>query len=172
MMLYSSGENRHHCFIFNLKRQVFSLIPLWSMLAVFVVVPYQIGEIPSTPGLMRFLKSWMDNVFFKCFFSSYIGMIIFFFVCLWVGKLFLNPRLRICLLILEREKGGEREKHWPVASGICHDRVLDLQPRYVPWLGIKPATWCTAWCSNQMSHLAKVVNFFLKIKFLSLFRPV
>ena len=83
---------------------------------------------------------------------------------------FKTSRLRIWLLILGREEGrargrqvNVREKYQLVASCICPDRGLNSQPSYVPWLEIKPTTfWCTGWCSNQLSHLAREVNCFLK----------
>ena len=34
---------------------------------------------------------------------------------------YLNPHLRICLLIWERDRQTEREKHWSVTSLICPD---------------------------------------------------
>ena len=43
----------------------------------------------------------------------------------------------------ERGREGEREKHWLAASCTWPDRepnLLELQPRYVPWLGIEPMT--------------------------------
>ena len=43
----------------------------------------------------------------------------------------------------ERERGRERqkhqyEKHQLVASRMCLDRGSNLQPSFVPWLGIEP----------------------------------
>ena len=70
----------------------------------------------------------------------------------------------ILLLILEKEEGRERntnvpEKHPLAASCMYPDWGSYLQPRYVPWPGIKPTTfWCTGWCSNQLSHLARAIN--------------
>ena len=56
----------------------------------------------------------------------------------------------------EREKHDVREKPQLVAFHMHPRRGLSLQPRYVPWLGIKPAAfWCTGWCSNQLSYLAR-----------------
>ena len=49
-----------------------------------------------------------------------------------------------------------REKHPSGASHTCHAQGLNLQPRYVPWRGTEPTTFCcTGWCSNQLSHLAR-----------------
>ena len=61
---------------------------------------------------------------------------------------------------LEKEEGRvrhtKREKHWLVVSHRHANQRLIPQPRYVPWPGIKPITfWCTGWCSNQLSHLAR-----------------
>ena len=56
--------------------------------------------------------------------------------------------------IYGENKGGERdidvrEKHQLVASHTFPVQELNLQPRYVPWLGIKPATFlCMRRCSN------------------------
>ena len=54
-------------------------------------------------------------------------------------SLFLNPRPRMCLLILEREERGERErdivvreKHLSVASHTRPNPRLNQQPRRVP----------------------------------------
>ena len=64
--------------------------------------------------------------------------------CWHVGKsdpsptlsFFLNPLPRICLLILEREEGSEREREklW------CKKETSISCPLYTPLLGIKPAT--------------------------------
>ena len=78
---------------------------------------------------------------------------------------------RTCSLILERKRkrregGGRekrrqtdvdvREKHWSVASLICLDWELNPQPRYVPWLGFKPANfWSTGQHCSQLGHLAR-----------------
>ena len=62
--------------------------------------------------------------------------------------IFFNSHLRTYLLILDREKRGEREKNIDVKekhqSVVSFTRELDPQPRYVPWPGIKLANfWCT-----------------------------
>ena len=81
-----------------------------------------------------------------------------------------NPHLRIYLLIWEREKGRkggrerlrEREQLQSVASCMCPDGWLNLQPRNMPWLGFEPTTfWCIGQHSNQLSHLARVPSTFL-----------
>ena len=64
----------------------------------------------------------------------------------------------------ERERNIDvREKHWSVASHMGPNRGLNPQLSVAQtWLGIKPATfWCTRWRSNQLSHLAKAVFFFV-----------
>ena len=56
----------------------------------------------------------------------------------------------------ERERNRKRkidvrEKHRLVASCPHPNRGLNMQPRYVPWPGIEPATfWCAAGCSKQL----------------------
>ena len=46
----------------------------------------------------------------------------------------------------------EIEKHQLAASYTCPDWGSNPQPRYVPWLGIKPAAfWCLGLCSNHLS---------------------
>ena len=62
-----------------------------------------------------------------------------------IDLFFFNPLSRVCLLILEREEGGERERqtdrqtdidvrenHQSVSSCMHPDQGLNLQPRYVP----------------------------------------
>ena len=83
-------------------------------------------------------------------------------------NIFLNPHLRICLLILEGEKGRERktlmwERNFdrlpPICDltgagihslGVCPDQELNPQP-----------FWCTREHSNQMSHLLRVKELIL-----------
>ena len=51
-------------------------------------------------------------------------------------------------------RGGEREgkETWSVASYTRSNQGSNPQPRYVPWLGIEPATfWCMGQCANQLS---------------------
>ena len=78
------------------------------------------------------------------------------------------PHLRIFLFIAFRERGkGERQRErerergksiWErnidwLPSCMCPKWGPNLQPRYVPWLEIKPTTFqSTGQCSNQMSH--------------------
>ena len=81
--------------------------------------------------------------------------------------LFFNPHLRICLLILEREEGREREKHQSVAShsawtrnqtynlGMCPDQesnphtfgVWDTPTNWATWPGRKPPSWVLFLCT-------------------------
>ena len=87
----------------------------------------------------------------------------------FLSLFFLNPRLRVCLLILERVEGrerkiSEREKHQSVASStfptryLVHmhpDQVPNVPPKHVPWPGIKLSTFWfrgRGQCSNQLSH--------------------
>ena len=61
----------------------------------------------------------------------------------------------------KRKREREREKHLLVISLRCLDQRLNPQPRYVPWLGIEPATfWCTGWHPNQLSHQARAISYF------------
>ena len=57
-------------------------------------------------------------------------------------------------MIWEREKNiCVRERHCMVAFHVHPDWGLKLQPRYQPWLGIKPlAFWCTGQCCNHLRH--------------------
>ena len=58
-------------------------------------------------------------------------------------------------LFLEKEEGRERnmemrEKHRPVASGMCPDQGPNPQSRHVPWLGIKLVTFhFVGWCPTN-----------------------
>ena len=74
----------------------------------------------------------------------------------------------ICVLILEREGGGERkkkggrerernidgrEKHQLATSHMRPNQGSNLHPRQVPSLRIEsPPFWCIGWHSNQLSH--------------------
>ena len=54
----------------------------------------------------------------------------------------------------ERER--ERERDQLVASYMLPDWIWNVQPYFVPWLGIEPVIcWCLRWYSNQLSHQAK-----------------
>ena len=58
---------------------------------------------------------------------------------------YFNPHLRLCLLILKREEGGEREQHqresetWIFASGAHPDQGSNPQSSSVTWLGFEPS---------------------------------
>ena len=80
-----------------------------------------------------------------------------------------NPYLRILLLILERGMERERdreflcEKRWLFASHAYPEWGLNPQTRYMPWLGVKPATfWCTGRCSNHLSTQPGQVRWFFR----------
>ena len=45
---------------------------------------------------------------------------------------------------------------------MCPWPGIELQPRSVPWPGIKNTPWCTGWCSNQPSHLARAAHLLLR----------
>ena len=72
--------------------------------------------------------------------TTYIYIyVVTIYICIYV-----SPHLRICLLMREREKERNiyvREKHWLVSSHMCPNQGLN-PPRYVPWPGIEPVTWC------------------------------
>ena len=87
----------------------------------------------------------------------------FFFILTW-GHFF----------IAFRERGRERnidvkEKHRLVAFPMhvdqdhsCLEWGLNLQPRYVPWLGIKPHNLLVMeQCSNQLSHTSQGPSFLI-----------
>ena len=62
----------------------------------------------------------------------------------------------------ERERKRDinvREKHRLTVSRPRPDRESNLQPMYVPQLGIEPVTifWLIGWYSNQLSHLTKAM---------------
>ena len=64
--------------------------------------------------------------------SSLISHTFFFF--------FFGNRERKGRRVRERNT-NEREEHWLVAFHTCPHRGLNLQPRHVPWLGIKFTTF-------------------------------
>ena len=76
---------------------------------------------------------------------------------------FLNPYLRMYLLILEREEERERErkKHQSVASCLRPDWGSNPQPVCAPWPETEPTTfWRMGQRSNQLSHPARAILFF------------
>ena len=70
------------------------------------------------------------------------------FVCLFI----FNPHWRTCL------KGkGEKNRGRKTSIGCLLEAGSNLQPRHMPWLGIKPGTfWCIGWGSNQLNHISLV----------------
>ena len=74
-------------------------------------------------------------------------------------SLCLNPYLRICSLILEREEGrerqGEREKHrCTKKTSICCSPFMPTMR--LPGWNLQPfGVW--GWCSNQLSHPARAI---------------
>ena len=78
--------------------------------------------------------------------------------------------LKIRLLILEREEGGDREtlmweRNWLVASHTHSDWGSNLPPRCVPWRVFEPSTfWCVGRCSNQVSHTGQGFPTHFKLK--------
>ena len=70
---------------------------------------------------------------------------------------FFNPQPKILVRKGERERETSmREKHQSVISRTYPNWGSNLQPKYVPWPGIKPVTfWCMGWCSNQLGHQAR-----------------
>ena len=103
------------------------------------------------------------------FFFFFFWKVLFFFkACFVLVWLYIlertsffkkNPQPRICLLILEREEEGGRERkedinvredQGSIVSHIHPNWKSNPQPRYDPWLGIQPAT---VWCTRQMLQL-------------------
>ena len=99
---------------------------------------------------------WISHYFLHTFFSFNDTVVN------WKNRcIFNSPHLRICLLILQREKvekvgDGGRGKHW-------FERETSIGClSYILWLGIEPAAfWCMGWCSNQLSHWAKAILIFM-----------
>ena len=63
-----------------------------------------------------------------------------------------------------RKRKGERnidvrQKHWSVASHICPIQGSKPQPKYVPWLGIEPATLVYRMVVQPLSCLAGALLF-------------
>ena len=71
------------------------------------------------------------------YFWTFILLLLFFntyeFLTLVSTLLYFNPHPRICLLILEREEGRERERNIDM-------RDIDRLLLYTPQLGIEPTT--------------------------------
>ena len=110
------------------------------------------------------------------------------YLCIY-WLIFKNPHLRTCPLILERGEWRERnisvrEKHRPIASHLCPDWRLNLQPfgpqvdtltnwatpaRAVGWFLYVPWPWgrtCNVnvlgYCSNQLSYPAWAMHVHFK----------
>ena len=70
-------------------------------------------------------------------------------------------------LFLDRGIGREKERKrninvWLLV--VCPPLGLGLQPRRVPWLGIKPVTlWFTGWCSIHWATPARAQFYFLSL---------
>ena len=72
--------------------------------------------------------------------------------------------LFVCLFMKERGRKGQREgekhwweKHWLVASCMHLDQGPNLQPRRVPWLGIKWRPFAFQDILNQLSHMGQAL---------------
>ena len=108
---------------------------IYAFIGWFLYVPWLSMESSSTLEYLYYsLTKW----------TTWPGPLLSFFVC------FFNSHQWICLLTLEREEGGERErernitvkeKHQPVASCTCPCQGWNPQPMYVPWPGIGPTTF-------------------------------
>ena len=95
-------------------------------------------------GLISF-TGWL-NFFFFLFFNVHIVII-----CIHQWLKSLNYFLKIFYLFIFRKRGweGEREREtWMYGCVLCAPYWgVGLQPRHVPWLGIKPATpWFAGRC--------------------------
>ena len=114
-----------------------------------------VGTVPSTQWV--FITLMVKSIGLELVWPGIKSWLSHFFISLFLY----NPHLRICSLSFrEREREREREKHRSVASHICPNWELNLQPRYVPWLGIEPTTfWCMGWHSNQPSNPARAQTF-------------
>ena len=108
----------------------FTTVPInWTVLRMeFLIMQIQV---------YLYRQQWRKTVFCQ------MGKIKIFFS-------FFNSHPKICYWF--KERGREREIS---VDGPPHtpQQGLNPQSRYVPWLGIKPATfWCVGLCSNQPSH--------------------
>ena len=84
--------------------------------------------------------------------SMYFFVAGFFYRCPVFLLLFLHPHPRICLLILEREEAGERERE----KQQCERSIDELPPCTCPLLGIKPITpWSKGRRSSRLSLPAR-----------------
>ena len=94
------------------------------------------------------------------FFVSGISLFFFFF------SFFILTQGHAYWLEREREGGRENhqcEKHRSIASHMCCDRGLNLQPRHVSWQGLEPASLqFMGQCSHQLSHTSQGCLFFFQ----------
>ena len=89
--------------------------------------------------ILGFIHSTVNSLYF-----FFISLNIIFFSA-WVAFF-----KRFYVFIFEEEKGRKGEKHQYVVASHCTLLGAWTQPRYVPWLGIKPVTpWFTGPCSTH-----------------------
>lgn len=114
----------------------------------FVNLP-EISLVKEYPFITQYIKG-LQYKHPEMKYSDYILMCNF----LRPGILLRESIFRTCFLILERGRkiNVETSIHW-AESHTCPDWWLDLQHRYVPWLGIELLTFrFMRQSSNQMSH--------------------
>ena len=134
----------------------------WNLLSAFAPHPWDFTLhdlfLPGIPGFRK-QRSWVVGSLQDGSCLTYLLFYFIFLILIWGG----------CLLIF-REKGrGERErgwgrdgnivvreKHWLAILHMLPDWGSNPQPRYVPWLGVEPATFCcTGQHSNQLNLLSR-----------------
>ena len=103
------------------------------------------------------MRGFVSGLFIPLVYMSVFMPVLYSLITVAFHLFIYYPHLKTCPLILERERGreGEREgeKHPSFDSHMCPDQGPNMQPRHVPWWGIKPATfWFIGWCSNQLGH--------------------
>ena len=125
---------------------------LWFLL-LFRTLAITLGPLDN-PGYFLYLQaSWLAN--------SIPPAISCFIFILTQGHFFIAFRGRQRGKEGERESRREREisvreKHLLVTSHMLPDQRLNLQPRYLPWLRIEPATFrCTGRWSKQANHTSQ-----------------
>ena len=137
-----------------LEKYLFRSFCLFSVTLFLLVVLYEF-----------FIYSYihpLSDMWFANIFSYSVGQ----YACSLCCFLFYFIFLKILFIFSKRGRKGEREgeKHWcereTLISCLLHTPNWGpgLQPRHVPWLGIETTTfWCIGWCSNQLSHPARVI---------------